>query len=250
MKIVTRSFAFSAVCYLFFCAQVAIAVPVSEQQVSNAVLNVVAVRYPATIATPQSFSTPFGYSKRTVKQVDKLTRVGGVVGYVVNLAPSGYYLVSTDDELPPWKLRADEGDFTNLPPGLLAVLETEMAEDLQSLTDLRAAGKSPNPKFHQEWQTPFQTGGVTNNGSGPTTGASGVYLLQTTWNQNDPYNYYCPAASGSTAGGGRAWAGCTACALSQILRYNTQPRIVTQNHTYTDSLGTHSISDAGMGAYD
>src|ERR1035437_2621029 len=202
MKIVTRSFAFSAVCYLFFCAQVAIAAPVSEQQVSNAVLHIVAVRYPATNAALQRFSTPFGYSQRTVKQVDKFAHVGSLVGYVVNLAPSGYYLVSTDDELPPWKLRADEGSFTNLPPGLIAVLETEMAEDQQALADIRAAGQSPNPKFHQEWQSSFQTGGSGNGGSGPEPNIAGVYLLTTTWDQNTPYNYYCPAVSGSTAGGG------------------------------------------------
>src|ERR1039458_1178594 len=105
-----------------------------------------------------------------------------------------------------------------------------MAEDLQALNDLRRVNKSPNPKFHLEWQTPFQTGGATGKGSGPTPKTAGVYLLTTTWNQGSPYNFYCPPASGS-AGGGRAWAGCTACAVAQILTYNTQPRIVSQDHT-------------------
>lgn len=232
------------------CLNNAPAAPLSELQVSNAVLQAVTIRLPATAATFRAFRTPFGYSQRAVSHVEQFTRAGSVVGFVVHLAPAGYYLVSTDDQLPPWKLRSDEGNFTNLPPGLIAVLKAEMAEDQQALADLHASAKSPNPKFHQEWQSSFQTGGTGNGASGPVPNIAGVYLLSTTWNQNNPYNCYCPAASGSTAGGGRAWAGCTACALSQILRYNTQPRIVTQNHTNTDSLGSHSISDAGMGAYD
>ena len=250
MKTLIRSFAFWTICGWLCYPEATLAVPMSDQQVSNAVLHAVAIHYPATIATPQRFRTPLGYSRRAVNRVDQIMHGGGMVGYVVSLAPSGYYLVSTDDQLPPWKLRADEGSFTNLPPELIAVLKLEMAEDHQALSELRRVNKSPNPKFRQQWNMLLQTGDATNNSPGPAPGSSGVFLLTTTWDQNDPYNFYSPTVSGSTAGGGRAWAGCTACAMSQILRYHNQPRIITQNHTSTDSLGTHSISDAGMGAYD
>lgn len=249
MNTLIRSFVLWAICSCLCYPDGALAFPVSEQQASNAVLHALAISIPASSNNPSRFNSAgaIGTAQRTVRHVDQVMRNNSMVGYAVSLAPSGYYLVSTDDELPPWKLRADEGSFTNLPPGLIAVLKTEMAEDQQALAELHAAAKSPNPKFHKEWETFHATGGATNNGSGPT-GGSGVYLLQTTWNQNDPYNYYCPTASAGP--GGRAYAGCTACALSQILRYNTQPRIIAKNGSDTDSLGTHSISDAGMGAYD
>jgi Peptidase C10 family len=231
----------------------ALATPLSQEQVSNAVLKDVAVRYPATSTTGQRFSTPFGYSQRIVKHVEQLTRSGNPVGYVVSLAPSGYYLMSIDDELPPWKLRADEGSFTNLPPGLITVLKTEMAEDLQALSDLHRVNKTPNPKFHAQWQAQFQTASATTNGPAATPNVAGVYLLTTTWNQGDPYNLDCPLATGNS-GNDQAWAGCTACAVSQILRYNTQPRIVAQDHVDHDTSGacqgSFSISSAGMTPYD
>lgn len=260
MKILMRGLVSVVTCSLLFCVGGALAIPVSEEQASNAVLRAVAIHYPATATTPRAFSTRFGYSRRAVGRVEQLTRTGNVVGYVVNLAPSGYYLASTDDELPLWKLRSDEGSFANFPPGLIAVLESEMAEDQQALANLRRARQAPNPKFHEEWQASLQTGGTGNGGSGPTPNIAGTYLLSTTWYQNDPYNYYCPVAAGGPAG--RAWAGCTACAVAQILRYKSQPNAVVQNHTYNDNsdccvgrasdscFGTHSISDAGLGPYD
>jgi hypothetical protein len=215
-----------------FCLNKALSAPLSELQASNAVL--------------RAFTTPYGFSQKTVRRVENLTRRGSVVGYVVDLAPSGYYLVSTDDELPPWKLRSDEGSYTNLPPWLISFVETEMAEDQQALHNLRKSGQSPNPKFHQEWQASFQNGGTGYNGSGPVPNTAGHYLLSTTWDTIYPYNFYCPNATGGS--GGRANAGCSACALAQILAYHTQPNAVAQDHE--DITGPYYIHDAGMEAYD
>jgi len=251
MKTLIRGLVFCAGSIWLLHPQNELAAPVSELQASNAVLHAAAIHYPASSTSPQRFNTQSGWSRRSIKRLNHVTSGGETIGYSVALEPSGYYLVPSDDELPPWKLRAEEGTFEDLPPGLISVLKLELAEDRQALLNLKKANRSPNAKFHEQWKALQGVGDSTGTNPLPT-GTSGVYLLTTTWDQGDPYNLYCPTASGGP--GGRAWAGCTACALSQVLRYRAQPSAVAQDYTYTDSSGacqgTHSISDAGMGPYD
>ena len=174
------------------------------------------------------------------------------MAYVAHLAPSGYYLVPTDDELPPWKLRSDEGEFDELPPAFIHVLKLELAEEQQYLGILRKLNEAPDPRFHKQWQSLLLTGGAGGGDTEPPTGSPGVFLLATTWNQNAPYNEFCPTATGGP--GGRAWAGCTACALAQILRYHRQPVAISGNYSYTDDggncQGTHCAADVGLANYD
>ena len=77
-------------------------------------------------------------------------------------------------------------------------------------------------------------------------------ILTTAWDQDKPYNYYCPNGSGGP--NDQAYAGCVATALAQVLRHHSSPIRVAKDYTYTDSTGsctgTHYISDAGMGNYD
>ena len=55
-------------------------------------------------------------------------------------------------------------------------------------------------------------------------------LVQTTWNQDDPYWFYCPG-SGST----KAYVGCVATAAVQVMKYNEWPPQGYYRHTYEDS---------------
>jgi hypothetical protein len=125
---------------------------------------------------------------------------------------------------------------------LRAVIETELREDLVSLS----SKPQQNSKYYRQWSM------LLDDPNSIQAASAGTYLLTTSWNQSNPYNYYCPAASGGPDG--RAYAGCGPVAMAQILRYHCWPAVVTMDHTYTDyagaCTGTHSISDAGMGAYD
>lgn len=57
-------------------------------------------------------------------------------------------------------------------------------------------------------------------------------LLSTTWNQDTYYNQLCPTdASGP---GGHAYAGCTATAMGQVMKYWSHPSQGTGSNTYTD----------------
>ena len=70
-------------------------------------------------------------------------------------------------------------------------------------------------------------------------------LIQTLWNQDYPYNYYAPETSGGWWGGGpggHCYAGCVACAMSQIMKYWDHPVHGHGSHSYTHS--TYGVQSA------
>ncbi|MBR5678796.1 MAG: thiol protease/hemagglutinin PrtT [Paludibacteraceae bacterium] len=75
-----------------------------------------------------------------------------------------------------------------------------------------------------------------------------VPLIQTLWNQDYPYNYYAPETSGGWWGGGpggHCYAGCVACAMSQIMKYWNHPVHGHGSHSYTH--GTYGVQSANFG---
>ncbi len=74
-------------------------------------------------------------------------------------------------------------------------------------------------------------------------------MIQTLWNQDYPYNYYAPETSGGWWGGGpggHCYAGCVACAMSQIMKYWNHPVQGHGSHSYTHS--TYGVQSADFGA--
>lgn len=69
-------------------------------------------------------------------------------------------------------------------------------------------------------------------------------LLSTTWNQNYPYNYYCPADANGPQG--RVYAGCLATALAQVMKYWNYPEVGQGSHTYEH--GVYGVLTADFGA--
>lgn len=72
-------------------------------------------------------------------------------------------------------------------------------------------------------------------------------LIQTLWNQDYPYNYYAPETGGGWWGGpgGHCYAGCVACAMSQIMKFWNHPVQGNGSHTYTHS--TYGQQSANFG---
>ena len=73
-------------------------------------------------------------------------------------------------------------------------------------------------------------------------------LTITTWNQNDPYNYYAPESWWGP--GGRCYAGCVACAMSQIMKYWNYPVQGHGSHSYTHSQYGEQSANFGETTYD
>ncbi len=66
-------------------------------------------------------------------------------------------------------------------------------------------------------------------------------LLTTEWDQDYPYNYFCP--SDYNGPGGRVYAGCVATAMAQVMKYWNYPAQGSGSHSYTpDGYATQTVN--------
>ena len=175
------------------------------------------------------------------------------IGYVSHFEPGGFVLVRADDRLAPVKLRSETDRFADLPPAFHRLLRLELRQECEALRAGAAALDDHGAANQARWQAllqPDQTLDFRKAGTDKNQTQVGP-LLETAWSQESPYNFYCPPVD--TGSEGRAYVGCVACALAQILRFHQQPSGVAANRTYTDSKGTcqgtFSMSDAGLENY-
>lgn len=163
------------------------------------------------------------------RQSDDLTLVytgssnrGEACFYVFNVGHNGFVMVSADDVYRPIVGYSDEGSFDaqNINPELAYMLD-ELISGRMGKNLGQAA-----PQVAAEWEM------VMRNGQQMSfNGGRGVpYLCQTKWNQDYPYNYYCPVAQGGP--GGHMYAGCVATAMSQVMKYWNHPLKGQGSHTY------------------
>ena len=160
--------------------------------------------------------------------------------YVFNVGNEGYVMVSADDFYRPILGYSDEGifDAQNINPNLGYMLNNVIASRSNRQTG------NPEPKIAAEWQSVMSTGKLI-----PRYGnRKKFYLVETKWDQNSPYNYYCPQASGGP--GGRVYAGCVATAMSQVMKYWNHPLQGTGSHTNYNSGFGPLTANFGATTYD
>ena len=147
---------------------------------------------------------------------------GDACFYVFNVGNEGFVMVSADDAYRPIVGFSDEGIFD------AQNINRELAYMLDRLIASRE-GKNlgePAPMVAAEWELVSTRGTlISRNG-----GRANTYMVQTKWNQDYPYNYYCPTGAGGP--GGHVYAGCVACAMSQVMKYWDYPAKGQGSHTY------------------
>ena len=74
-------------------------------------------------------------------------------------------------------------------------------------------------------------------------------LIQTLWNQDYPYNYYAPQCNNYWTGN-HCYAGCVACAMSQIMKYWDHPVHGHGSHSYYHSTYGTQSADFGATTYN
>lgn len=140
--------------------------------------------------------------------------------YVVNLAPSGYLVLNSDDRLLPVVAFSPDGqaDLTDDPQNTFrAMLLSHVEKSAQML----ASGDLP--KLSRMADEPTELFGP---------------FLETAWNQTNPYNLLCPAVTNGQVGyDDRAPVGCIATAYGQILNYHRWPIHGQGTYSYVDSQG-------------
>lgn len=97
---------------------------------------------------------------------------------------------------------------------------------------IRDNGLQPGPDIRQAWTTLLSDDVM--NAPASRDGRDVEPLLKHNWNQDSPYNYYCPADPAGP--GGRTYVGCVATAMAQIMYYWRYPEVGTGQHCYTPSM--------------
>lgn len=149
---------------------------------------------------------------------------GTPCAYVFNLGNEGFVIVAASDNVRPILGYSKNGPFdaTNPYNGAMYMLETYK----NSITYAIEKNIAATPDIVGEW-TSLRNCGKLNNKKGGSVGP----LVQTKWNQNNPYNLYSPACP-IQGSGGRCYAGCVATAMGQLMKYWNHPTQGTGSYSY------------------
>ena len=153
------------------------------------------------------------------------TEAGTPALYVFNF-DGGYMIVAADDVAQPILAFGEEGAFdaNHIPDGLAYYL----GHYARQIEDAVAHNMTASPEIAAQWEQIAREGRTA-----PNRGTCGdiAPMLTTNWNQDNPYNYYCPTGQGGP--GGRAYAGCVATAMSMVMKYWNWPDHGQGSHSYT-----------------
>lgn len=166
---------------------------------------------------------------RESRKVQSFTdEAGEPIYYVASLEPSGFVIVSADDELEPIICFADDGVYDPSPENPLgALVSSDLKGRMAAVRALRRerspAQGAPAGRTRDKWKRLVDLGESGIAGSGePGGGISDVRvapLLQSKWSQHAVcqapfYNYYTPDNYRT---------GCAATAMAQLMRYHQHP---------------------------
>ena len=192
--------------------------------------------------TPESLTPTIVYTAPSLRGENG----SGPSFYVVNFDAEGFVIVAGDDRVQPILAFSNEGAFVaeNMPAHIRFFLDG-YSEEIQYIVDNQ---QYANKTTQQQWETllseviPAQKDGDV---------IVGPLLGDNKWNQTKYYNDLCPAdASGNSAYGGHAAAGCGAIVMGQIMRYWQFPTIGKGSHSYnSNNYGTLS-ANFGATTYD
>ena len=143
--------------------------------------------------------------------------------YVFNVGDTGFVIIAGDDHYRPVIGYSDEGTFNpnDMAPALVDYLEGVRQGVMEA-----SMASSAKPSVAADWAMLEKTGRMVSRHGG----REDEYLVETKWNQNYPYNYFCPAGDGGP--GGHCYAGCVATAAAQLMKYWNHPVQGQGSYTY------------------
>ncbi len=165
------------------------------------------------------------------------------VYYAFNMKDNGWVVVSAEDAVTPVLAYSYEGSYTNdnQPPQFIAWMNGYT----QQIKYSRSSNMSSDPEILQQWEHLLVTDPelLNNKGSLDVTP-----LMQSTWDQGNPYNMFCP--ENSAGPGGHVYAGCVATAMCQVMYYYRWPNTGNGQHCYTPSGYPEQCADFGATTYN
>ncbi len=158
-----------------------------------------------------------------IHEGETLYSASTALAYVYHLSPSGYIVISAQEELPVLMAYSLESPFRDRSGKNL----------LQELLLADLANRLSYPPLHEVNRRQW----LEAERRAPGMNLRNEYLLNTSWNQTHPWNSMCPMDLVSQS---RSLAGCPAIAMAQILNY-----LQTLNGTRLDDTDDYYHSYAG-----
>lgn len=179
-------------------------------------------------ATARKTALAFLESRSKLQGVE-LQLVSSSEIYIFNFENQGFVIVSGNTVLPPilgYSFENPMPDLEYAPENLRDWID-HYGEMIVFATE---RGISPEAEIQRQWDDALQ-------GMFPRQRTEIVSpLVSTRWDQGCYYNEYCPAAPGSGWWGGgpcgHVYAGCVACAMSQVMKYWNYPEVGNGSHSY------------------
>ncbi|MCF8298474.1 MAG: C10 family peptidase [Saprospiraceae bacterium] len=169
----------------------------------------------------------------TIASIKEINNI--VIYYVVEINPSGYVIVSGDDNAYPILAYSLNNNYVsdNQPEQYISWMQNyEMQIQYIINNNLQADQNIIDSwnyySIHQINSSPLMA--VTP-------------LLNTTWDQDDYYNTNCPSAS--TGPGGHVYAGCVATAMAQVMKFWSYPTQGTGTHSYSHTVANGYSNNYG-----
>ena len=172
-----------------------------------------------------------GNASKLVTNLDlaytQTTESGANALYVFNF-DGGYIIVAADDVAQPILAYGEEGNFDadNIADGLAYYLRF-YARQIEYAVENQMTATSD---VAEQWEQLNRDGAI--KGERATYGDVAP-LIATNWNQDSPFNAYCPQGQGGP--GGHAYAGCVATAMSMVMKKWNWPDHGQGSHSYTPS---------------
>ena len=188
---------------------------------------------PVDVNTARQLSLKYAQGNATKKVANldlaytQTTENGANALYVFNFE-GGYLIMAADDVAQPILAFGEEGcfDANNIPDGLAYYLRHYARQIEYAVTNNMTA----TPEIAEQWEQIRRYGVI--RGERATRGDVAP-LISTNWNQDSPFNAYCPTGQGGP--GGRAYAGCVATAMSMVMKRWNWPDHGQGSHSYTPS---------------
>ena len=156
--------------------------------------------------------------------------------YIFNVEGGGFVMVSASKNYKPILAYSLRNSYDGEIPGTAWYFIKNYSKNIDYCDE---RGILMNDEVEYEWKL------LENNELPSAKNAKTVQpLIQTLWNQDYPYNYYAPETGGGWWGGpgGHCYAGCVACAMSQIMKYWDHPVHGHGSHSYNH--GTYGMQSA------
>ncbi|NCA86628.1 MAG: T9SS type A sorting domain-containing protein [Clostridia bacterium] len=171
---------------------------------------------------------PIDYASIAIANIRTINDENGDAAlYIFNIKNGGFVIVSADDALPPVIGYGLSGTCSDA--GINANFDSFMETYVDEIEYIRSNNIQAEASVSEAWQK-YATGAP------PTLSAKsnerGVSpLLINLWNQDNPYNMYCP--TDPMGPGGHVYAGCVATAMSMVMHYWRYPLQGNGSHGYS-----------------